>query len=140
MFTQKFMDGIKGDLKRLILRVAVNTGGNEWKRNGSAMMAHCEGQRIEVAITQQPGFVRAAAVPDGTNRMDDVFGRKLITARDDCFSRFAAADSITFRLQRRRAGCGENSAAHAAAHLQGSICRIYHGVNRYFGDIIINDL
>jgi hypothetical protein len=95
MFQQKFADGSNGDLQGLVFGITIDTGGDQREGNGFAFMLKGQLQRINIAVVQQPGFSRMAAVPDGADCVDDVSGRQFIAAGDYCFPYLAAADAVT---------------------------------------------
>ena len=135
---KKRADGFGRDLQRFLLRIAIGTGRNQRKRDAFTMIPPRKLQRIAICHAQQPHFIAVAAVPDGADRVDDIFRRQAITARDFGFSCFAAAKLLAF-LQKLRPGGAVDGAVHTAPAKQSFVCRVDNGVNLQRCDIRAND-
>ena len=73
MIRKKCGNGIDGDTQCLVFRITVNAGGDQRKRYRFAMMFPCKEKGFFITGNKQFPLAVIPAVPDGADRVDDVF-------------------------------------------------------------------
>lgn len=94
---------------------------------------------VAVTRAQQFCFTTAAAMPDGTDGVDDMTRRQLISPRDACFSGRASAEATAF-VSQAPSGGAVNGAVDATTTQQGTVGRIDYGIYGEPGNIALANL
>jgi DNA polymerase IV len=127
------------DIGRLADRVAVDARRDRRESHGSAAELRRDLERPPVAGRKQLGFALAAAVPDGTDRMDHIPGGELSRSRRLRIARLAAAQ-LTALGQDRRPACAMDGSVHAAAAEQRRVRGVHDRVDLLRRDVALNEL
>ena len=114
MRKNEFTDRIDRYAKRLIFRVTVNTGRDQWKSDCFASLFLCQLQRSAITGDQQFPFSMGTAVPNRADGVDHVFARQAVGLCDFRISRLAATKRFAFRKQFRTRS-PVNAAIHSTA-------------------------
>lgn len=120
MFAEEVHNGMEGDAGGLGQGVAEDAGRDRGEVDGSDTVLFREAQAGAVAGRQQSRLPRAAALPDGTGGMNDVFRPEPVAAGNLSLSGFTAAEGSAFGEQFRSGGAMD-SPVHAAAAQKGTI-------------------
>src|SRR3972149_249824 len=83
-------------------------------------------------------------MPNGSNRVDDVFSFQVAARGYDCFSRWQAVrplfSAYSFALLKYSwSAFAMDGAVDASASHQRGVCRVHDGVCYYFGDVALDE-
>ena len=101
VFQQELADGIHRHPQRLILGIAVNTGGNQREGHGFAAMLPGQRKARPVAGGQLFPLSLFPVLPHRAHRMDYILAGQTIGFRNLGLSGLAAAKGFAFRQQLR---------------------------------------
>lgn len=82
-----------------ISRKSVSAGADCGESNGLNLMRDGQLQTIAITGGQQVVFIVLPIAPDGADRVNDMFGRKMMTCCDPGVTRIAAAELPAFFKQ-----------------------------------------
>src|SRR5699024_2795532 len=118
------------DFRSTIDRKMVGAGADRRKSDRLDAVFDCQLKAGKVGLMQELFFICFSALPDWSDRMDDVLSRKLIATAQLCLTGRAASQRAAF-LQKLRTGSTMDGAIHASSAEQ----RIVGGVdNRLCGN------
>ncbi len=123
-----------GDARGAVGGKAIDAGGNGGKRNRYETLRLTKLDRAAIAGCQCLGFTLPAALPDRTDRMNDVACRKVITFGDLDVAGLATIKRAAFRNE-FRASDAMDRAVNAAATEQRCIRSVDDGVNAQRRDV-----
>ena len=136
---QELPDGIHRYLQRLVLGVAVHTGGNQRKGHGLASVGQGQLQRGAVGRDQQFPLSVVAAPSDGAYGVDDELRRQAVAFCDLGLSRFAAVQGAALGQQLRPGGPVDGP-VHTSAAQQALVGGVDDGVHLHGGNIVSYNL
>ena len=93
-------------------------------------LLHRQVQRIGIAGRQKDRVIRIAVI-DGTYRMDHIFCRKIVSARDLSFAGMAAVE-LSALLKQLRSRSRVDRSVYASASQKRAVCRVYNAVRLHF--------
>ena len=120
MFIEEGHNGMERDAGGLGQGITEDAGRDGGKIDGGDVVLFRETQAGAVAGRQQSRLPRAAALPDGTGGMDDVFRLEVIAPGKFGLTGFTAAEGSAFGEEFRTGGMMDRS-VHAAAAQKGAI-------------------
>ena len=92
MFPEKVTAGADGDVAGILDGVAVNTATDGRERDGPESIFYCQCQGIPVTGRKIRRLAAGSTAPNGTDRVDNIIGRKPVAARQTCLSRLATTE------------------------------------------------
>ena len=113
MVGKKVADGVKGDGRGLVARVAVDTGGDCGEGDRVEALAGGNGERRGVAGSEEFGLAVGAAMPDGADCMNDTLYAKQARAGGH---RVAGRQAVFEGRGAQGAAFGQNRGAAGAVY------------------------
>ena len=127
-------NGADRDARRAVGGKRIDAGRDRREGNRGEIVAGCEIERSAIAGREQRILVRSAAMPHRTDRMDDVFCREPIAARDLRRARLAAAERTAFGEQ-FRSGRAMDRAVDAATAEQRAVRGVHDRIDLQGRDV-----
>ena len=138
IFQQELADGVHRHPQRLILRIAVNPGGNQREGDGFAAMLPCQRKACPVAGGQLFPLSLFPVLPHRAHRMDHIFAGQTVGFRDLGLAGSASAKGFAFS-QQLRPRRPVDAAIHAATAQKRLLGSIDNGVHGHFCNVVAND-
>jgi hypothetical protein len=135
---QRISHRFHGDARGTIGRKAIDAGGDRGKGNRAEIVRATERDRGRIAGCEQFVLAAAAAIPDRTDRMDDVFRGKPITPGHFRIARGAAAKGTAFGQKLRPRGAMDR-AVDATPAKERRVRGVDDGVNAQCRDVSSDD-
>lgn len=130
-----------GDVQGFCFRVAKDACRNEGKGDGLAAVRRCQRQGRGITAGQQVPFSPLAALPNGTDGVDDVFRLQSVTVRQYLLPRRAGrlGQAGFLEFPGPRPDSVENGPADTAAGEKARIGCIDDSIRSHLDNIAVND-
>ena len=141
IFQQEGPNGLDRHAERLILGIAVNAGGYERKRDGTAMPPSGKRKRRAVAGSKDILFAVPSVHPMRPDGVNDVFTGQPVSPRELCISRRTSAKRRALPQQLASGSAVDRSIHAETIRTEQRLVRgVDDGVHPHSGDIVSDDL
>jgi hypothetical protein len=132
--TEVFKNGGEGDVGCLVKRVSIGAGADGGEGDACKLARGCKGERFCIGAGEQGRLPVRASMPYRPDGVDDMPGRQIAAAGNDCIPGGAPADLFTLLQYGGTAGT-VNSPVYAPSAKQGGVGGVDDGINLLKGNI-----
>ena len=136
MFGEKCLHRRHGNLQRLLQGIAINTGGNQRKGNGTKARLCRQSKGGTIAAAQKHGLSRLSPAPNGAHRVDHRLRWQCKPFCHHCLSCGTASQLPAGTRHLRIPCCGKNRTADPSSRGQGGIGRIDNDIHMHRGNVL----